>query len=121
MGKTMAKSMKVITLMVAVVLTALGSGLPAWAESGDRTAVRVNRVVEPSSGREVALYEESHALIIGNSVYRNGLRSLPGVRVDEVEVKRALELHGFTVDLVQDQDTYGMRRALDDFIAHYGH
>ena len=37
------------------------------------------------------IYEESHALVIGVSNYSNGLSKLAGVKVDVIEVQRALE------------------------------
>ncbi len=38
-----------------------------------------------------ALYEASHALVVGNSIYTNGWNNLPWVKTDVYEVKTVLE------------------------------
>ena len=66
------------------------------------------------------LYEQSHALIIGNSNYTNGWNDLPGVKIDVAEVKTALEQNGFHVVLKQDLTKEQMDKAFSDFIRDYG-
>src|SRR4051794_17044108 len=46
-------------------------------------------------GREVALYEESHALLNGISNYTQGWPNLPGVKADVIAVRKVLEQQGF--------------------------
>ena len=48
---------------------------------------------------EIALYNESYALVIGNGSYTNGWDPLDGVLRDVRDVATALEKHGFTVTL----------------------
>ena len=68
----------------------------------------------------MALYAESHALLIGVSDYTNGWPRLRGAKEDIPAVKTALEAQGFVVEVVTDPD----RRALDDaflsFISRHG-
>ena len=66
------------------------------------------------------LYEQSHALVIGNSNYTNGWNNLPGVKIDIAEVKTALEQNGFNVILKENLTKEQMDRAFSEFIAKYG-
>jgi formylglycine-generating enzyme required for sulfatase activity len=70
------------------------------------------------------LYRESHALVIGISSYdlypKNGWLPLPGVRDDVREVKRALELHGFDVEVLEDATRKQFDDTLTEFIKKYG-
>ncbi len=85
---------------------------------GDRVAL--GRV--PLLGTKGAItygYEESHALIIGVSRYKNNnaWSDLPGVRDDVVAVKAALQdAHGFVVTTVLDPDRTGLENAIGEFI-----
>jgi len=67
-----------------------------------------------------ALYKESHALVIGNSIYTNGWNNLPGVKTDVYEVKTALEQNGFNVVLKENLSKEQMDKAYSDFIKQYG-
>ena len=61
--------------------------------------------IEATTAQEESIsyiYEESHALVIGVSNYSNGLSKLAGVKVDVIEVQRALEENGFKVQLLED-------------------
>ncbi len=66
------------------------------------------------------LYEESHALVIGNSNYTEGWNDLPGVKTDVYEVKTALEQNGFNVVLKENLTKEEMDKAYSDFIKKYG-
>jgi len=46
-------------------------------------------------GKQVKLYDQSHALIIGNNIYTNGWNNLPFVKTDIYKVKAALEKKWF--------------------------
>ena len=46
--------------------------------------------IEDPSGREIPLYQDSYALVVGVSKYRNGWPSLPGVPDDVRQVQAAL-------------------------------
>ncbi|OQY05201.1 MAG: hypothetical protein B6I20_01695 [Bacteroidetes bacterium 4572_117] len=65
-------------------------------------------------------YEQSHALIIGISNYSNGWDYLPGVKKDVKEVKKALELHGFNVEVYENLDKEHLDRVFSNFIKKYG-
>ena len=72
-------------------------------------------------GTPTALYQQSHALLIGISTYTNGWSSLPGVSRDIPRVKAALENNGFQVDVVMNPSNKdALDNAFSDFISKYG-
>ena len=83
-----------------------------------------NRGVTPLNikiqGKQVKLYDQSHALIIGNNIYTNGWNNLPGVKTDVYKVKAALEKNGFHVILKQNLTKTQTDKAFSDFIKTYG-
>ncbi|MBI3815710.1 MAG: SUMF1/EgtB/PvdO family nonheme iron enzyme [Nitrospinae bacterium] len=80
----------------------------------------VNIVLKDKSGKEVGLYKESHALIIGVSGYTGGWPKLPGVLTDVKLLKEELEQQGFQVVVVKDPNRSSLLSAYDDFINKYG-
>ncbi len=66
------------------------------------------------------LYEESHALVIGNSNYTGGWSSLPGVKDDIRAVSRTLEKKGFNVVIGENFTKAQLDSAYSSFIATYG-
>ena len=77
-------------------------------------------LIEDPGGRQVRLYEDSYALVVGVSKYRNGWPSLPGVPDDVRQVQAALKDQGFKVKLVEDPDHEELQRAFNDFITAHG-
>lgn len=77
-------------------------------------------VVRDKSGRQVGLYENSYALVIGVSDYTNGWPDLPGVKKDIEAVSGVLEKHGFNVTVIEPPDFVTLRQVFDDFINRYG-
>ncbi len=65
-------------------------------------------------------YEQSHALIIGNSSYSNGWNQLPGVKTDVKELRNVLKLHGFNVLVYENLNKEQIDKAFLDFIKQYG-
>ncbi|MEE8435336.1 MAG: caspase family protein, partial [bacterium] len=103
--------------MLSVLALALAFSMlagTAQAQRGVRVAIR------DKAGREVAVFKESHALIIGVSDYRAGWPKLPGVKSDVVAVKAALESHGFDVEVVEDPTSEQLTRAFSSFINRHG-
>lgn len=84
--------------------------------------------------RNVELYKQSYALLIGNSDYNynEAWADLPGVQMDMHEVKKALEKQGFKVvsfdssgealfgQFVMNVTREEFRRQLELFVANYG-
>ena len=101
-------------LWLAVLFMALAGSVAG----ADTRGISVQ--VKDTGGATVALYAESHALIVGVSEYTNGWPRLRGVGEDVPAVKAALERQGFAVTVVMDPD----RRQLDDafrsFISRHG-
>jgi len=75
--------------------------------------------IEISSKHKI-VYKQSHALIIGNSEYSNGWNSLPGVKNDIKEVHKALQLHGFHVEVYQNLNKEQIDKVFSNFIKLYG-
>ena len=76
--------------------------------------------IKDQQGKEIKLYKESHALIIGASNYTAGWPKLPGVKKDVEETKRILEKHGFNVTVVADPSREQLIQAFEKFINKYG-
>ncbi len=77
-------------------------------------------LIKDAQGKQVGLYKESHALVIGASHYTEGWPKLPGVKEDVQLVQKVLEGHGFKVVTVSDPDKGELSRAFEDFINTYG-
>ena len=78
--------------------------------------------VYTEDGVELALYNDSYALVIGNGAYsaKNGWKPLPGAVNDVKEVAEVLERHGFNVTLKIDITTTAFHKAFSDFIYEFG-
>lgn len=76
--------------------------------------------VKTSKGRNIELYSDSYALIIGNGSYTNGWDSLPGAVRDVKEVAEALERNGFKVKLKTDLNKNGFDREFAEFVLKHG-
>jgi len=73
----------VFILRIPVILFLLTILVPLYPAAGQATNRSIKRVrVHDSSGKQVALYEKSCALLIGASAYTGGWPSLPGVKQD---------------------------------------
>ena len=78
--------------------------------------------VHTASGKELTLYKDSHALVIGNGAYpvKNGWNPLPGAVNDVREVSETLKSHGFNVTLEIDVTKAEFNKAFSDFIYESG-
>jgi hypothetical protein len=100
-------------LLLAVMLV-------AWAGSAAADTHGINVQVKDTAGTTVALYAESHALVVGISDYTNGWPRLRGVDEDVPAVMAALERQGFAVTVVMDPDRRQLDDAFRDFINRHG-
>ena len=94
--------------------------LIAWAGGAAADTRGINIQVKDNVGTTVALYAESHALVVGISEYTNGWPRLRGVGEDVPAVKAALERQGFAVTVVMDPDRQQIDDAFRDFISRHG-
>ncbi|MBF0535203.1 MAG: caspase family protein, partial [Nitrospirae bacterium] len=90
----------------------------ASATEGANRGVAIK--IKNESGKEVTLYGESHALVIGVSAYQAGWPKLPGVVNDVEVVKKLLTRQGFEVVTVLNPNKDKLLKAYDDFIQNYG-
>jgi hypothetical protein len=77
--------------------------------------------IKDKTGKQVGLYKESHALVIGISNYAKGWPNLPGVSKDIPLIKTALENNGFHVVVRQNLNRARLIQAYESFINLYGH
>ena len=92
--------------------------LPEIANAATRGLVTIP--IKAENGTAVVMYDESHALVIGESDYSGGWPKLPGVEKDIQLVKNALEAKGFNVVLVRNPDSQELENAFEAFIEKYG-
>ena len=78
------------------------------------------RPVEKVNSSYEELYEEIHALIIGNSSYKENWPALPGVAEDVSIISSTLKKIGFNVVQAQDLNKYQLDSAFTQFISNYG-
>jgi formylglycine-generating enzyme required for sulfatase activity len=84
----------------------------------DNTAA-VNLSVVSSDGRQIELYKDFHALVIGVGNYDHW-PSLPNAVKDAKEVSRLLRRFGFSVTLLIEPTARELKKALDDFVQNFG-
>lgn len=91
---------------------------PAVAAQDSRGVAIIR--IKDANGKDMNLYAESHALIIGVSNYTSGWPKLPGVREDVNAMRSLLGKQGFNVTVVEDPNRRQMNEAFDDFINRHG-
>lgn len=69
---------------------------------------------------QVNLYDASHALVIGNNVYRAGWPQLSNAVTDARLVAQTLEKHGFSVSLKTDVGAAELEQSLKEFFVIQG-
>jgi tetratricopeptide (TPR) repeat protein len=76
--------------------------------------------ITDSSGREVTLYKESHALVIWAGDYQHWDK-LNNIEDEAKEVVSALERQGFEVTVVANPTGQKLKQAMQTFIDNYGY
>ncbi|MBU2646141.1 caspase family protein, partial [bacterium] len=77
--------------------------------------------IRDRSGKQVGMYEKSHALLIGVSDYTAGWPDLQTIPAELVRVESVLKEQGFNVVKVMDPDSTRLQKAFEDFIDQYGY
>src|SRR5207248_2563337 len=77
--------------------------------------------VRPDNGREEQLYSESHALLIGESNYLNGYKSLPHVQDEMLRLGDTLHSHNFHALYYADVPSDQLIDVIRDFAERFGH
>lgn len=96
--------------------------LLALASLASATTFAQTRGVVPitdPAGKQVAMYRNSYALVVGVSEYRYW-PDLPGVHEDLQQVRKLLEAQGFRVTVRENLGDRALRRAFEDFINTHG-
>ncbi len=110
--------MKQLLLCMVMSLLAVPLSKDALAQEGRGIITEIR--IPDEHGRQVELYNESHALVIGVSDYQSGWPNLRGVKKDIRDVASILERQGFQVVIVENPDFDELRKAYEDFINRYG-
>ena len=76
--------------------------------------------VRTQQGKEIELYKDSYAFIVGNGGYTEGWSQLSGVLQEVDEVADALEEQGFSVTLKKDLTKPEFEKAFTDFVVNAG-
>jgi tetratricopeptide (TPR) repeat protein len=99
-------------VLMGVVLSSIGLGV-AKAQVGSLK-------ITDSSGREVIVYKESHALVIWAGDYQHWDK-LNNIEDEAKEVVAALKRQGFEVTVVANPTGQTLKQAIQTFIANYGY
>ena len=76
--------------------------------------------VRTKTGKEIQLYKDSYALVIGNGNYTNDWDPLNGALTDVEEVETLLKKHGFHVTLKKNLTKAKFDRAFAEFVLKSG-
>jgi Caspase domain len=121
------KTLFLLSLCLAFGHTLTASAQTPWELERGRTRSDLVGVVDifgaggAARAQPVRLYEESHALVIGMSDYRDPYWSdLGGVVSDVEEVSKALSEHGFLVEPAVNLMSLELLARIEDFIGRYG-
>ncbi len=76
--------------------------------------------VRTQQGKEIELYKDSYAFVVGNGSYTEDWPRLPGALQDVDEVADALEEHGFSVTLKKDLTKPEFEKTFADFVVNAG-
>lgn len=77
--------------------------------------------IKTTNGKDAILYENSYALVIGNSAYKDGSwGNLPGAKSDVEAVSDVLCQHGFKVEIAENLTSKTFKMRIDKFINDYG-
>lgn len=115
---TCSSKISVIAAM-GVFLAAFFMMCPQLAEAGNTRAIKMK--ITDREGKQVGLYRESHALVIGVSDYIGGWPKLESVPYEVERVEQALLKQGFHVKKVIDPNSDTLVSAFETFIDDYGY
>ena len=77
--------------------------------------------VRTKIGKEIELYKDSYALVVGNGTYTEGWNPLGGAIQDVAEVAAALKKHGFAVTLKNDLTKPEFEDVFEKFVTEGRH
>ena len=112
---------KIAFIIVLLIITSLGV-CPAvsavQAPFSESKGIEITIVDE--KGRQVPLYKDSYALIIGVSDYTNGWPDLENIPSELAPLETTLKYNGFNVRKILNPDSDQLKEAFEDFIDQYG-
>lgn len=116
-GKRWAMMVAILIATLSVVW-ALSLFFPKISQATQNKGIKV--VIRERSGRQVVLYQGSHALLIGVGKYTAGWPVLESVPGEISQVEAALEKQGFHIVKILDPTSDQLSKAFENFINRYG-
>lgn len=107
--------------ILAALITLLLISQPRATAVPAKGIHRIKLTAQTQSGEKVALYDQSHALLIGVSDYTHGWNDLENVNKELDEVQAVLETQRFNVVRVTNPTAIALKAAFEDFISRYGY
>jgi hypothetical protein len=115
------RSWRVLCVIILVLATLLGAVLStAFPAIAKNRGIRVEARALDGSVKEIPLYSDYYALVIGCGTYQNGWPSLPNAVNDAREVAEFLRKIGWGVKFLEDPDGNRLGNALNQLIAGKG-
>ena len=115
--------MRQIAYLILVITFIIGGHAYQLSAVPEVSAQHITKIiVHTEDGTELALYNDSYALVIGNGAYsaKNGWKPLSRAINDVKEVTEVLERHGFNVTLKIDVTKAEFNKAFSEFIYKSG-
>ena len=106
-------------MRIAAIVLALALFLPTAAHAGSR-GIAVFTKSDSGQVERNTLYSGYYALVIGVGAYHNGWPRLPKPVQDAREIAATLQARGFEVELLEDPDSYTLRRAFNKLVTGPG-
>ncbi len=115
--------MRMFACLVCITLISLSPMRLYCQERGGAVRLRVEARAGDTAAESTLIYENSYALLVGNSRYQNSQAwpYLPGVAEDIEAVRKVLgEQHGFKVEVAMNQGRDELLHTLGQFVSRYG-
>ena len=94
--------------------------IPSHLRASTRDIKVCIKIPDGKYTKEINLYNNSYALVIGNGNYKNGWNPLPGAIQDAKEIAMALKKNGFRVTLKTDLTKKAFDKTFSQFSIKYG-
>ena len=105
-------SFLLVSLICSVIVLIAVENL--FSQRGMKISIRT------SEGKDIPLYKDSYALVVGNGNYTNGWKPLEGALRDVKEIETTLKKHGFQVTLKTDLSKATFDHVFAEFVLRLG-
>ena len=108
------------SVVFGLVTMALLIFLSVSASGASTRGIRVKAKSRTGAVKEIRLYSDYYALVIGCGAYKSGWPFLPNAAKDAREVAKLLRGKGWKVDLLENPDSRKLRKVLNTLVAKVG-